>query len=133
MKRERNRQSNRPTQGKTSQEAGAIGYTDDIQREQEEASKHATGLLSTLGSHPTPRRTTRARACPSPRDTHQQIQTGQHPEEEGLGRQTKEVTTQETLLFSFFFLGNSCPNSFPKSQAGVGALMTIHASTGLLP
>ena len=73
--------------------------------------------------------------CPSPRDTHQQIQTGQHPERspEGLGKQTKEITTQETLLFFFSFLVSVVPIPFQSHRLWVGGTMTIHISTGLSP
>lgn len=69
----------------------------------------------------------RARACFFPRDTNQRIQTGQHPKKRlggagWKGKQKENNHSQETLHFPFFFfLVQSCPNSFTKWQtAGQG-------------
>lgn len=139
MKRKRNKATG-PHKGSKDKSGSVFNWrdTDDIQREHERRPGHAAWLLSTLGSHPTPSRTTKARACPSPRDTHWQIQTGQHPERspERLGRQTKEITTQETLLYSHpppFFWVRVAQIPFQSHRLWAGGTMTIHVSTGLSP
>lgn len=105
-------------EAKTSQEACLIGAT----RTTYSGSRRGglgtpRGFCPPRGPTPPPRRTTRARACPSPRDTHQQIQTGQHPERRGTGEANKGSHHPGNTAFLLFFFGNSCPNSFPKSQA----------------
>ena len=139
MKRKRNKATG-PHKGSKDKSGSVFNWrdTDDIQREHERRPGHAAWLLPTLGSHPTPPRTTKARACPSPRDTHWQIQTGQHPERspERLGRQTKEITTQETLLYSHpppFFWVRVAQIPFQSHRLWAGGTMTIHVSTGLSP